>query len=198
MAPTKAAPSNSHTPISDEPEMDGLSLADPGGLTIRDLLSYRIHYTANAMSRSAMIRYRDDFGISLGEWRTIALLGALPGMSLNELAKKANIDKGQMSRIVSSLSKAGYVGRDDVARAGRTIALSLTRRGQVLYNQLIDVAREREEAFMACLTEDEKRHLHSALTKLNVLARALYSSSSKPPPQARAARTRRKAAGGER
>lgn len=194
MAPTKAGLSSRQTPIFDESEMDDMPVADPSGLTIRDLLSYRIHYTANAMSRSAMIRFRDDFGISLGEWRTIALLGALPGMSLNELAKKANIDKGQMSRIVSSLTKAGYVGRDDIARAGRTIALSLTRRGQVLYKQLIDVASEREEAFMACLTEDEKRHLYSALAKLNVLARALYSSSSKAPAQAKAVKSRRKAA----
>ena len=43
---------------------------------IRDLLSYRLHEVANLLSRGAELRYRREFGVSLWEWRTIALLGA--------------------------------------------------------------------------------------------------------------------------
>ena len=45
-------------------------------MTIRDLLSYRLHTVANLLSRGAELRYRREFGVSLWEWRTIALLGA--------------------------------------------------------------------------------------------------------------------------
>ena len=43
---------------------------------IRDLISYRLHVVANLLSRGAELRYRREFGVSLWEWRTIALLGA--------------------------------------------------------------------------------------------------------------------------
>ena len=44
--------------------------------TIRELLSYRLHVVANLLSRGAELRYRREFGVSLWEWRTVALLVA--------------------------------------------------------------------------------------------------------------------------
>ncbi len=74
---------------------------------IRDLLSYRLHVVANLLSRGAELRYRREFGVSLWEWRTVALLGGAHGaQSLNELARAAGIDKSQMSRVVSGLAAA--------------------------------------------------------------------------------------------
>ncbi|MDH4325630.1 MAG: MarR family transcriptional regulator, partial [Betaproteobacteria bacterium] len=59
----------------------------PTAPTIRELLSYRLHVVANLLSRGAELRYRREFGVSLWEWRTIALLGgAHEALSLNELA----------------------------------------------------------------------------------------------------------------
>ena len=54
---------------------------------IRDLLSYRVHVVANLLSRGAELRYRREFGVSLWEWRTIALLGASdePALQPDEL-----------------------------------------------------------------------------------------------------------------
>ena len=44
---------------------------------IRELISYRLHTVANLLSRGAELRYRREFGVSLWEWRTVALLGAV-------------------------------------------------------------------------------------------------------------------------
>ena len=44
--------------------------------TIKDLLSYRLHQVANLLSRGAELRYRREFGVSLWEWRSVALLAA--------------------------------------------------------------------------------------------------------------------------
>ena len=46
--------------------------------TIRELLSFRLHVVANLLSRGAEMRYRREFGVSLWEWRTVALLGGAP------------------------------------------------------------------------------------------------------------------------
>lgn len=139
--------------------------------TIHELLSFRLSRVANAMSRSAAIRYRREFDVSLGEWRTIALLGASSVLTLNKLARLAALDKAQMSRVVSRLSDRGLVRREPGPR--RTTELTLTRKGNSLYNRLIEAANERNEAFLLCLSESEREVLEGALERLGTLAKAL-------------------------
>lgn len=140
-------------------------------VTFQDLLSYRVSRVANAMSRGAALRYRREFGVSLGEWRTIALLGASSPLTQNHLARLAALDKAQISRVV-----AGLIGRGLLLRElgpGRTVELALTARGRALYERLIAAANERNDAFLVCLTPRERDALESALDKLGTLAMAL-------------------------
>ena len=162
--------------------------------TIRELLSYRLHQVANLLSRGAEMRYRREFGVSLWEWRTVALLGGADRpQSLNELARAAGMDKSQMSRVVSGLTRRKIVFREasasvvvdlpfvdlelesierDIAHAdGRGISLSLTRSGRSLYRRLIGAAAERNDAFLGCLTAQERKVLEQAMNKLAQEAR---------------------------
>jgi DNA-binding MarR family transcriptional regulator len=143
-------------------------------IAIQELLAYQLSRVANAISRSAALRYRRDFGISIGEWRTLALLGARSPLTLNRLARLAALDKAQMSRIVSKLTERGLITRR--FGAGRTTELSLTRKGKALYRRLIAVANERNDAFLGCLTARERDVLDSALGKLGALAREFERS----------------------
>lgn len=138
---------------------------------IQELLSYRLHRVANAISRSAALRYRREFDVSLHEWRAVALLGADEPLNVNQLARLAGLDKAQMSRVVSKLWERDLVERE--SGPGRTTKLTLTRNGRSLYRGLIEAANERNDAFMVCLTEEEQRVLDTALTKLSTLAKAL-------------------------
>lgn len=144
----------------------------PEFTTIKDLLSYRLHRTANAISRSAALRYKRQFDVSLGEWRAIALLGAEAPLSLNDLARAASLDKAQMSRVVSALVERQLVFRE-IGGAGRPLRLTLTDMGQKLYRDLIEAAAERDAAFLECLTPQEHAVLEAALAKLFSTARAL-------------------------
>ena len=141
---------------------------------IRDLLSYRVHVVANLLSRGAELRYRREFGVSLWEWRTIALLGAAEeALSLGHLARAAGIDKSQMSRVVSGLARRRVVLRSTDPGDGRGIRLSLSASGKRLYEGLIRAAGERDAVFRNCLSKDEKEAFERALTKLTGRARAL-------------------------
>ena len=135
--------------------------------TIRELLSYRLHQVANLLSRGAEMRYRREFGVSLWEWRSVALLGcAGEPQSLNELARAAGMDKGQMSRVVSGLTRRKIICRETDANDARGIRLSLTRSGSKLYGRLIGAAAERNSAFLGCLSAKERECLEQAMTKL--------------------------------
>lgn len=138
---------------------------------ITELLSYRLHRVANRVSRSAALRYRREFSVSLGEWRTIALLGARSPQTLNRLARLAGLDKAQMSRVVSGLNDRGIIRREP--GAGRTSQLTLTAAGQAVYEGLIDAANERNERLLSCLTGEELEILTRALEKLEGVARTL-------------------------
>jgi DNA-binding MarR family transcriptional regulator len=140
-------------------------------LTITDLLAYRLHEVANLVSRGAAMRYKREFGVTLWEWRTIALLGAKQVLSLNELAKAGGLDKSQISRVVTGLTRRRLVLRQIDDKDGRGIRLSLTAAGQRLYEGLIHASGERNAAFLDCMTQEERRALDSVLTKVERQAR---------------------------
>lgn len=149
--------------------------------TIRELLSYRLHRVANLLSRGAELRYRREFGVSLWEWRTVALLGgASEAQSLRELASAAAMDKGQMSRVVSGLTRRKLVVRAIDARDGRGIRLSLTASGKALYQKLIRAAAERNDAFVGCLSARERASLEAIMTKLAREARGFIQNEKRP------------------
>lgn len=149
-------------------------------LTIRELLSYRLHQVANLLSRGAEMRYRREFGVSLWEWRTVALVGgADEPQSLNALARAAGMDKSQMSRVVSGLTQKGIVLRGADVNDARGIRLSLTKSGKTLYQKLISAAAERNSAFLGCLTALERRVLEQAMTKLAHEARGFIQKEAR-------------------
>lgn len=131
---------------------------------ISQLLSYRLSRTSSALSRSAALRYRREFDVSLGEWRAIALIAADPTLTLNRLARRAGLDKAQMSRVVARLSERGLVNR--TAGSGRTSQLALTEAGTGVYRGLIAAANERDAQFLAALSPDEAAVLLRALDHL--------------------------------
>jgi len=141
-------------------------------VSIKDLMSYRLHVVANLLSRGAAMRYRREFGVSLWEWRTVALLGAHAPQSLNELARAAALDKSQMSRVVAGLIARRLVSRMADERDGRGIRLSLTRAGAAIHLGLMSASAERNRAFLSCLTKSERVCLERVLEKVGAEARA--------------------------
>jgi len=138
---------------------------------IRDLLSFRLHRVANLLSRGAELRYRREFGVSLWEWRTLALLGAASPQSLGQLAQAAGIHKSQMSRVVSGLAQRKLVERSSNSADGRGVQLALSKAGRKLYAGLIGAAAERDQMFRKCLNEKEKIIFEKILSKLAGQAR---------------------------
>lgn len=157
---------------------------------IKDLLSYRLHQVANLLSRGAAMRYKREFGVSLWEWRTIALLGAYAPLSLNELANAAGLDKSQISRVVSGLIDRGFILREVDARDGRGVLLTLTRPGQQLCSGLMRAACERNDRLAGRLSKEDRACLERILIEFGDQARDFVREE-----QALAGNTRKAAPG---
>lgn len=139
--------------------------------TISHLLSNRVTRLSSALSRSAAMRYRREFDVSLGEWRTLALLGQDPELTLNRLARRAGLDKAQMSRVVAKLVDQGYIDRQVGPR--RSTHLTLTEAGLRVYEGLITAANGRDQQLHAAVDPEKMRIFEEVLEELTVLARRM-------------------------
>lgn len=138
--------------------------------TIRDLLAYRLHVVANTISRSAAARYRREFDVTLGEWRSIALLARYGPLGLNHLARQGGVDRGQISRIVAGLTSRGLVSRTHQVK-GKPVSLVLTAKGEKVYGGLFKAAVDRDEVFLGALTAAEQTNFDRMLNKILTVAR---------------------------
>ncbi len=149
-------------------------MTDPGVPTARDLVTYRLNLLANLLSKQAGSIYGRRFELTIGEWRVIAVLHDAGQLSLTALAAATNLDKGQASRVVSTLLDRGVVLRAADERDGRGVALSLSEDGCRLFDEVYPVARERHERVLATLSSDDRANLDRILGQLTDEARRMW------------------------
>ena len=155
--------------------MPRLPSASAHAVTIHNLLAYHLHRVANQISRSAAMHYRREFGVSLAEWRTIALLGADGPMALTNVAREAGLLKSQMSRVVSGLVQRGLILRRTDRADGRAAHLTLSAAGRRTYTGLTKASERRNARLLACLSANERDTIFASLGKLATEARRLVS-----------------------
>jgi DNA-binding MarR family transcriptional regulator len=144
--------------------------ARPAPRALKELFSYRLNRLAYVSSRIAAGLNESRYGVGPREWRIIALLGAAPDMSLNAVAREANIDKSQASRTVSELIERGLIQRSADSQDGRGVSLDLTRTGRALYEEIFPAAIERNEDMLSVLSEAEREAMERMLDKLTAHA----------------------------
>ena len=81
------------------------------GFDLESFLPYRLSVTTNRVSRAFAALYEQEFGISIPEWRAIAVLGAFAPLSSNEICERTAMDKAKVSRAVATLLKRGLIER---------------------------------------------------------------------------------------
>ena len=140
---------------------------------IDDLVGNRILVLANLLTRSAERRYERTLGLAQVEWRIVALLGAHPPMTLNEVAQRAGRDKSQISRGVSRLVRRRLVSRRPSPRDTRAVEIALTPRGRRAYGVLRASAGQRHRSLLAGFPARERRLLLAMLDRLTERARRL-------------------------
>ena len=142
-------------------------------LDLDGFVPYRLSVLSNRVSSAIARHYSERFGLSIPEWRVMAVLGGTPGLSAREVAHRTAMDKVQVSRAVASLMRARRVARSGDAKDGRITRLSLTRQGRAIYDEIVPLALHLEELFLSALSADERRSFEALLAKLSRQARLL-------------------------
>jgi DNA-binding MarR family transcriptional regulator len=127
----------------------------------------------NTMSRAFARRYGEQFGLSIPEWRVMAVLGRFAPLSAGEVAQRTAMDKVRVSRAVAKLMKSGLVDRATDSGDRRRSALKLSRAGRRVHEAIIPMARQIEAALLARLSPQERAALDVIVAKLTERAVAL-------------------------
>ncbi|MCK9488976.1 MAG: MarR family winged helix-turn-helix transcriptional regulator [Xanthomonadales bacterium] len=140
-------------------------------LDLNHFLPYRLSVVSNHISQTIAAIYHQRFGISITEWRVLAVLGRYPGLSANGVAERTAMDKVAVSRAVARLLSTGLIERDTDGDDRRRSVLRLSTDGDQVYDQVVPMALAYERDLLATLDSDERATLNRLLTRLDEASR---------------------------
>lgn len=144
-------------------------------LILEDFLPYRLSITSHTVSTNIARVYEKRFGVSIPEWRVIAVLGRYPGLSAVEVADRTLMDKVAVSRAVTKLIKTGRIDREFADADRRRSILNLSEEGKKVHNEIAPLALEFEQQLVHNISEDDYERFNSVLEQLLDKARLLGS-----------------------
>ena len=135
-------------------------------LDLEHFLPYRLSVLSNRVSRGIARTYEARFGLSVNEWRVIAIIGRFPGISATEVAQRAAMDKVSISRAVRRLLEFGRIEREPNDADRRARHLRLTGAGQAIFDEIVPAALAYEQRIRSALTRAENAMLERLIGKL--------------------------------
>jgi DNA-binding MarR family transcriptional regulator len=135
-------------------------------LHLEKFLPYRLSVLSNTVSGAIAATYFLHFGLSIPEWRVMAVLAANPGLSAAEVTARTAMDKVAVSRAVATLLAAGRLRRTTVLADRRRTHLQLTPAGVRVYAQVVPMALEYERRLVASLSNRDRATLDRILRVL--------------------------------
>jgi len=139
-------------------------------LRLEDFLPYRLAVLSSTVSTTVARAYDKRFGVSIPEWRVIAVLGRFPGLSAVEVAERTLMDKVAVSRAVTKLIKNGRIDREFDDTDKRRSILNLSEDGKKLHDEIAQLALQFERDLLLGFSEEELEILNNIMERL--LARA--------------------------
>jgi DNA-binding MarR family transcriptional regulator len=113
-------------------------------LILETFLPYRLNRLADAVSRQFSKIYRDRYGLTRPEWRTLAGLGQNGTMTATAIGEQSAMHKTKVSRAVAALEKRGWLLRETDSADRRIEHLTLTKAGEAVYRELVPLAKKFE------------------------------------------------------
>lgn len=143
------------------------------GFALENFLPYRLSLLSNTVSEGIATTYRNNHGLSVTEWRVLAILGRFPGLTASAIMERGAMDKVAVSRAVTKLDEKGLVIRAAQEQDRRCVTLKLTRPGMRLFNAVIPGAMDYERRLLESLNSAERATLDALLGRLQQQARKL-------------------------
>ena len=146
---------------------------------LENFLPYRLSVLANTISQGIAQIYQKIYGLSVPEWRVVAILGRYPGLTASEVGERTVMDKVTVSRAVNALLHKNFIERLTHRNDRRKRPLRLTSGdGQSMLDDLLPKVLAYETALQSAMTRTESRDFDQLIDRLQRTASQLHLADS--------------------
>jgi DNA-binding MarR family transcriptional regulator len=157
-----------------------------GAFLLEEFLPYELAVAAARTSRLFARRYEATFGLSIAEWRVLAVVGRFGTITPSAVAERTDMDKVKVSRASAGLVAANLLEQGPAPHDGRARLLRLTRKGREVHDGVMPFALALEAQLAAGLSEQEWMTLRHCLRRLQEHVRTLEGATPATPRHSRA------------
>lgn len=137
-----------------------------GVLTLEEFLPYRLNVLATIVSQGFARLYSERFGISIPEWRVVAMLGQHGTLTSKGIGERTHMHKTMVSRAVTDLERHGLVSRQPNRADKREVFLTLTETGHKVYAEIVPLARDYAARLTADLSDSDRAAFDRIIAQL--------------------------------
>jgi len=168
-------------PITDEKtkkkrEMDLAPSIFTASFTPENSLPHAFSVVANRISHMLERMYGELFGISVVDWRIIAILGTHYPLSAKALAELTAMDQVPVSRAIDQLFTKKLILRRTDKADRRRVALSLSKKGMEIYNQVMPLLYASEAMLISDLSDTDTAAIRRIMEMLVDRSGQLFAS----------------------
>lgn len=146
-------------------------------LTLDDFLPYRLSITTNLVSGVIARSYETLFGLSIAEWRLVAIAAEESEATQSRIGLRSRMDKVTVSRAAIALVERGLLERRKNPGDGRSHILALSEAGQALYAAVAPKALELERRLFASFDPAELARFTDMLQRIDAVTLEMLDES---------------------
>lgn len=142
-------------------------------LVLDEFIPYRLSVTSNLVSDTIARTYDALFGLTIPEWRLIAVVAEVQGITQQAIGRQTRMDKVTVSRAAIALVERGLVARRANVDDRRSHLLDLTEAGRDLYAAIAPKALDLERRIFSQFEAREVAAFTAMLRRIDEIARSL-------------------------
>jgi DNA-binding MarR family transcriptional regulator len=142
-------------------------------LSLDDFIPYRLSIASNLVSDSIARAYESLFGLTIPEWRLVAVIAETGGVTQQAIGAKTLMDKVTVSRAAIALVDRGLLARQANPEDRRSHLLELTDAGRDLYAAVAPKALDLESRIFAAFDPAEVAQFIDMLRRIEAVTIAI-------------------------
>ena len=135
-------------------------------LQLDRFLPYRLSVASLLVSDVIAGAYFKLFGLTVPEWRVVAVLAENKGITQQQIGLRTRMDKVTVSRAALALTNRGLVTRSPNPEDGRSHLLTLSKEGQELYQLVVPQALDLEKSIFGKISSDDLERFSAILNQI--------------------------------
>lgn len=130
-------------------------------------VGFIVNSTAKAFQKALDLELRKNVGVTLGQWRVVAILVLQPGLTQKEIADKVGIEGATLVPAIDKMEKDGLLKRKPDSKDRRVNRIYLTQKADSLWNVMTECALRIRKVSTKDIPEDQLKTTLGILRKIS-------------------------------